>query len=314
MPQRPRAPRNRTLTLTDEEQAAYSAGLLHLDTPVEATALRNKIIRQDLFEVLPYLPSAWVDLLILDPPYNLTKSFNGRSFNRRSSEQYAAWLETWLERLVPLLKPTASMYLCGDWQSSGALEMVAANYFTLRNRITWEREKGRGAKRNWKNCAEDIWFGTVGKDYTFNVDAVKLKRRVVAPYRHADGKPKDWDETDSGNFRATHPSNLWTDISVPFWSMPENTEHPTQKPEKLIAKLVLASSNEGDMVFDPFLGSGTSAVVAKKLGRNYCGVEIDEYYACLSAKRLARADTAKRIQGYDDGYFRERNTPPPHKA
>ena len=97
----------------------------------------------------------------------------------------------------------------------------------------------------------------------FNVEAVKVKRRVVAPYKDVTGEPKDWEETADGNYRLTHPSNFWTDITVPFWSMPENTDHPTQKPEKLIAKLVLASSQQDAVVFDPFLGSGTTSVVAK---------------------------------------------------
>jgi site-specific DNA-methyltransferase (adenine-specific) len=90
--------------------------------------------------------------------------------------------------------------------------------------------------------------------------------------------------------------------------MSENTEHPTQKPEKLIAKLILASSNPGDMIFDPFLGSGTSAVVAKKLKRHYVGVEVNPIYACLAEKRLALAEDDPRIQGYEDGVFWERNS------
>jgi site-specific DNA-methyltransferase (adenine-specific) len=139
------------------------------------------------------------------------------------------------------------------------------------------------------------------------VDAVKLKRRVIAPYTE-NGQPKDWDDSDTGRFRLTHPSNLWTDLTVPFWSMPENTDHPTQKPEKLLAKIVLASSNPGDVVLDPFLGSGTTSVVAKKLGRQYVGVEIDELYACLAEKRLAMADADQRIQGYNEGVFWERNS------
>ena len=114
---------------------------------------------------------------------------------------------------------------------------------------------------------EDIWFATLSNKYTFNVDDVKIRRKVIAPYR-IEGKPKDWTETEDGNFRDTCPSNFWDDISVPYWSMSENTAHPTQKPEKLIAKLILASSNADDFIFDPFLGSGTTSVVAKKLGRN----------------------------------------------
>ena len=144
-------------------------------------------------------------------------------------------------------------------------------------------------------------------NYTFNIDDVKMKRRVLAPYRE-NGKPKDWIEENRSNFRITHPSNLWTDITIPFWSMPENTEHPTQKPEKLLAKVILASSNKGDMIFDPFLGAGTTAVTAKKLGRNFCGVEIDEDYCMLAQKRLNFAEHDKSIQGFSGGVFWERNT------
>jgi len=120
----------------------------------------------------------------------------------------------------------------------------------------------------------------------FNVDDVKLKRKVIAPYRDSTGKPKDWAEEADGNFRLTHPSNIWTDISIPFWSMPENTDHPTQKPEKLIAKLILASSDANSFVFDPFVGSGTTAVVAKKLGRRFLGIEKEEEFCCWAQKRL----------------------------
>ncbi|MEL6552403.1 MAG: site-specific DNA-methyltransferase [Cyanobacteria bacterium J06621_11] len=266
-----------------------------------------------MFEALPLLPESFVDLLLVDPPYNRQKFFNGTKFKASSSKAYQDWLTSWVSQLPRLLKPNASIYMCCDWQSSNSIYQVFSKFFRVRNRITWEREKGRGAKRNWKNASEDIWFGTVGDDYTFNVEAVKLQRRVLAPYRDRTGKPKDWQKTKQGNFRATHPSNLWTDISVPFWSMPENTDHPTQKPEKLIAKMILASSNLGDVVFDPFLGSGTTSVVAKKLGRQYVGVEQEKLYACWAQKRLEIADQDSLIQGYSNGYFWERNVPISHR-
>ena len=154
---------------------------------------------------------------------------------------------------------------------------------------------------------EDIWFATNGSHYTFNVEDVMMRRRVIAPYR-TDGKPKDWEETESGNFRNTYPSNFWDDISVPYWSMPENTAHPTQKPEKLLAKLILASSNPGDIVLDPFAGSGSTLTTAKKLSRHYVGIEINEQYCVWAEKRLEMAEDNKTIQGYSDGVFWERNT------
>ncbi|MCE5187508.1 MAG: site-specific DNA-methyltransferase [Planctomycetaceae bacterium] len=305
-----RAPRNRTIELTEHETKMFAKRLLTLDKPVSLDAVLNRTICQDMRTACGFLPKHCADLLFLDPPYNLNKAFNGHKFKKGSQEQYAAMLEGWLKPLLGLLKPTASVYICSDWNACGAVQSVAEKYFTIRSRITWEREKGRGAKANWKNCSEDIWFCTMSDDYTFNVDAVKLTRKVIAPYTTEDGKPKDWLRNVSGGFRLTAPSNLWTDITVPFWSMPENTDHPTQKPEKLLAKIILASTNEGDVVLDPFCGSGTTSVVAKKLGREFIGIEQDRTYCCMAEKRLQMADADKTIQGYSDGVFWERNTKP----
>lgn len=305
---KPRAPRNRTLMIQTDEAATLLAQTMTLQGPCTTSDLANQIIRQDLFACLDFLPTHFIDLLIIDPPYNLDKTFGGNKFAKSSAVAYEGWLDSWLGKLTRCLKPTASLYVCCDWQSSKAVQTVLEEHFTIRNRITWEREKGRGAKANWKNCAEDIWFCTVSADYYFDVEAVKLKRKVLAPYRTAAGAPKDWQETEQGNYRLTHPSNLWTDISIPFWSMPENTDHPTQKPEKLIAKLILASSKPGDFVFDPFAGSGTTCVVAKKLGRTFAGVEQEAAYCQMAVKRLHLAESDPTIQGYHDGCFWERNT------
>lgn len=299
------------MTLSNEEQQQYRQRLKTLSRPTELEAILNTTLHQDCLTALPLLPASIADLVIVDPPYNRRKAFHGSTFNRQSPAAYQTWFESWLQPLRRLLKPTASLYVCADWESSTVIYPVLAKYFNVRNRITWEREKGRGAKANWKNAAEDIWFCTVSAAYTFNVGAVKLKRRVIAPYRDRNGTPKDWQDTRKGRFRLTHPSNLWTDISIPFWSMPENTDHPTQKPEKLIAKLVLASSQPGDLVLDPFLGSGTTSVVAKKLERHHLGIEINLDYCCLAEKRLAIADRDQRIQGYAEGCFWERNSMPP---
>lgn len=302
-----RAPLNRTLTLSASELSRYQASLTKLVARASVENVRDKIFCQDVFTAFPSLPEQSVDLMFADPPYNLTKSFNDRKFKQTSIDEYSEWLDSWLSQTVRILKPTASVYICGDWRSSAAIQRVGEKYFIPQNRITWEREKGRGAKSNWKNCSEDIWFFTVSDDYYFNVEAVMLKRQVIAPYTNSNGEPKDWTETENGRFRVTHPSNLWTDLTVPYWSMPENTDHPTQKPEKLLAKIVLASSREGDLVFDPFNGSGTTTVVAKKLGRRYLGVEIDDGYCCLAQKRLELASEDRTIQGYVDGVFWERN-------
>ena len=299
------APRNRTLTITDEEIEVYRKKLVTLNSKTDE--ISNKTIFQNTFEALKFLPENRFDLLFADPPYNLTKQFGENKFQQTTLDEYENWLDSWLADCAKLLKSDASVYICGDWRSASAIQRIGMKYFKLRNRITWEREKGRGANANWKNCAEDIWFFTVSDNFTFNLENVRLKRKVLAPYKE-NGKPKDWSEEKDGNFRLTAPSNLWTDISVPFWSMPENTEHPTQKPEKLLAKIILASTNENDLVLDPFLGSGTTSVVAKKLNRKYIGIELEEKFACLAEKRLGLAEKDKSIQGYQDSVFWERNT------
>jgi site-specific DNA-methyltransferase (adenine-specific) len=302
-----RAPKNRTITLSREEADYYGNDLIKIPKPVDVDAVNGKIVNQDVFDVLDFLPGCFVDLLILDPPYNLNKTFTSTSFRRKNIAQYAQWFESLLLKLLPKLKNTASVYVCSEWYTSTAIHLVLDKALKVRNRITWEREKGRGAKRGWKNSSEDIWFATVSDDYVFNVENVKLKRKVLAPYTDKNGAPKDWDNTSAGQYRLTHPSNLWNDITVPFWSMPENTDHPTQKPEKLMAKLILASTNEGDFVFDPFTGVGSSIVTAKKLNRRFLGIEIEREYCLLAAKRLGMAEYDKAIQGYQNGIFWERN-------
>lgn len=302
-----KAPLNRTITLTDKEKLQYRKELIKITKPTHLNTILNKVIQQDFWEVIDLLPSGFVDLLFVDPPYNLTKTFNTSTFKEMTIHEYMDWMDSWLQKILRLLKPTTSIYICGDWRSSSAIHLLCEKYFKVRNRITFEREKGRGANTNWKNNSEDIWFCTMSNKYYFNPDAVKLKRRVIAPYREK-GQPKDWTEEENGKYRLTYPSNIWTDITIPFWSMPENTPHPTQKPEKLLAKIILASSREEDIVFDPFAGVGTTGVVARKLNRNFVLIEIDEEYCIYTIKRLHLANTDHSIQGYSNGVFWERNS------
>ena len=312
-----KAPRNRTLTLEENEIPSLKKELLNTEdlrslqndaSPVPVEKILDKTINADILEALPLLPDEFADLIIIDPPYNLTRNFGGKVFNARSQKAYDEYLATWFPFVCKKLKPTGSLYICGDWKCTSSLQRAVESELTILNRITWQREKGRGAKSNWKNSMEDIWFAVKNPDdYYFDVEAVKMKRKVIAPYRE-NGKPKDWEEGNEGNFRLTHPGNFWDDISIPFWSMPENTDHPTQKPEKLYAKLILASSKPGDIVFDPFLGSGTASIVAKKLDRHFVGVELSEEYCLFAQKRLLQAESNKEIQGYKDGVFWERNS------
>lgn len=309
----PKATRNKTLTLSEEEISMFKAKLTTLPGRQSTIqTLLDKTVQGDFFQIAPLLPPNSMDLIIADPPYNLTKRFQETVFTKKNERAYEDYTRSWITLCAALLKETGSIYVCCDWQSSLIVGRVLGEFFHIRNRLTWQREKGRGAKHNWKNCLEDIWFATKSNTYTFHAESVKTRRKVIAPYRE-NGKPKDWKENAQGKYRDTYPSNFFDDITIPFWSMKENTPHPTQKPEKLIAKLILASSNEQDLVFDPFLGSGTTSVVAKKLHRHYLGIEQQELYCLWALKRLSQAASDKTIQGYHAGVFWPRNTLPDQK-
>ena len=299
--------RNKTIDFSLEQAGEY------LNKVVKNSDIKkvepSVTVNGDAFLVLEKIADKSVDLVIVDPPYNLDKDFHGNGFKKCKSDEYAEYTESWIKAIKSKLKDTASIYVCCDWKSALVIGGIIDKHFILRNRITWQREKGRGAKSNWKNSMEDIFYATVSDDYCFNLQAVKQRKKVLAPYK-TEGVPKDWSETPDGKYRDTCPSNFWDDIAVPYWSMAENTAHPTQKPEKLIAKLILASSNKNDLVLDPFAGSSTTGVVAYKLGRKYVCIEQNPLYCAWAQKRMETAKTDKSIQGYEDGVFWERNSRP----
>ncbi|MBL8967329.1 MAG: site-specific DNA-methyltransferase [Spirochaetaceae bacterium] len=310
------SPRNRSLRLDDADRdrlAPLLAGAAILGggtDPIAWPEAEDRVIQGDCLAVLPRLPRASFDLLVADPPYNLAKDFGAERGRRMDDEAYEAYTGAWLDAALPLLKPDASVYVFGDWRGSSALYRALSRRLVVRNKIVWEREKGRAAAANWKSAHEEIWFATTSETWRFDTAAVRQRRLVRAPYRDEAGRPKDWVEDEAGRYRDTAASNIWTDLTVPYWSMPENTPHPTQKPEKLLAKLLLASVAPGGRILDPFLGSGTSAVVAKKLGRRFVGVELDAEHCLHALRRLELAGTEPRIQGYEDGVFWERNSSP----
>jgi site-specific DNA-methyltransferase (adenine-specific) len=315
--------RNKTIKLTEEEIERYIGKCytndlfghetFDINTKLTSRELENKIINYDTHIILPFIQDEIFDLIIVDPPYNIDRQFDDLLWKKMGFKDYIEYLDSFLKYCVKSLKSNGTIYLCGDWKSSAAMQIALAtqNGLTIQNRITWSRDKGRGAKTNYKNNMEDIWFATKSKnEYTFNVEDIKLKKKVIAPYKDATGNRRDWEQTGDGKkWRLTYPSNIITDCTVPYWSMAENTEHPTQKPEKLMARLILASSNEGDFVFDPFGGSGTTAVVASKLNRKYCSIEMNRTYCAVTQYRLEAAQKNNRIQGYDvdEKCFLERN-------
>lgn len=302
-----RASMNRTITLTEEERYTYKD---YISNKFELN--ENSVICGDFFEINSQIPDKYVDLILIDPPYNITKKYGENTFKAMSDDEYFNYVLKIFKHCLRVLKDNGTMYVCGDWKTS-YIQRKALEYLENQeicdviNRITWSRDKGRGANNNWKNNIEDIYMVVKDKNnYTFNIDAVKMKKTVLAPYKDKNGNNKDWQDDGEGAYRMTCPSNIWFDITVPFWSMTENTDHPTQKSEKLYAKLILASSNKDDIVYEPFAGVFTGCVTAQKLERNWFGIEYENEYCLLGQKRLCLAKINNTIQGYEDGVFRDK--------
>lgn len=302
-----RASMNRTITLTEEERYTYKDYISN-----KFKLNENSVICGDFFEINSQIPDKYVDLILIDPPYNITKKYGENTFKAMSDDEYFNYVLKIFKHCLRVLKDNGTMYVCGDWKTS-YIQRKALEYLENQemcdviNRITWSRDKGRGANNNWKNNIEDIYMVVKDKNnYTFNIDAVKMKKTVLAPYKDKNGNNKDWQDDGEGAYRMTCPSNIWFDITVPFWSMAENTDHPTQKSEKLYAKLILASSNKNDIVYEPFAGVFTGCVTAQKLERNWFGVEYENEYCLLGQKRLCLAKINNTIQGYEDGVFRDK--------
>ena len=302
-----RASMNRTITLTEEERYTYKDYISN-----KFKLNENSVICGDFFEINSQVPDKYVDLILIDPPYNITKKYGENTFKSMLDDEYVNYVLKIFKHCLRVLKDNGTMYVCGDWKTS-YIQRKALEYLENQeicdviNRITWSRDKGRGANNNWKNNIEDIYMVVKDKNnYTFNIDAVKMKKTVLAPYKDKNGNNKDWQDDGEGAYRMTCPSNIWFDITVPFWSMAENTDHPTQKSEKLYAKLILASSNKNDIVYEPFAGVFTGCVTAQKLERNWFGVEYENEYCLLGQKRLCLAKINNTIQGYEDGVFRDK--------
>ncbi|MEA4814184.1 MAG: DNA methyltransferase, partial [Oscillospiraceae bacterium] len=145
------AGRNKTIKTSISEGREFLNRCISVDSKQNGlSSLIDKTICGDIFAVSGFLPSESVDLLIVDPPYNMTKSFNGSTFSKKKDSDYEAYTKRWISSLYPLLKPNGSIYVCCDWESSLIIGRTLEEFFHVRNRITWQREKGRGAKANWK--------------------------------------------------------------------------------------------------------------------------------------------------------------------
>lgn len=150
-----KADRNKTIDISIDEGKEYLDKCIVVDDKTGVDTILDKTIIGDMYTVIPFLPEKFVDLLIVDPPYNLNKNFHGKKFKKMPDVEYEEYVDSWIQMLIPLLKDEASVYVCCDWQSSLIIGNVLKKYLYVQNRITWQREKGRGSISNWKNGMDE---------------------------------------------------------------------------------------------------------------------------------------------------------------
>jgi site-specific DNA-methyltransferase (adenine-specific) len=240
---------------------------------------------------LSTLQSESVDLIFADPPYNIKKA-EWDSFE--SQEQYVKWSLQWIEQAARALKPTGTLYVCGFSEILADLKLPASRFFKGCKWLVWHYKNKANLGAEWGRSHESLLHFRKSQQFTFNVDDVRLPygNHTLKYPEHPQAETSQYGKGRSSKDRLwrPHPKGAKPKdvIEIPTTcnGMHEKTPHPTQKPEELLRKIVLASSNAGDLVIDPFLGSGTTAVVAEQLDREWKGCDISFEYCQWAARRI----------------------------
>jgi len=232
--------------------------------------------------IMKDLPSASVDLLIADPPYNLGKDY-GNNQDIKAWHEYEDLTREWLREGIRIMKPSGSMYVFMGVRFISKLFAILEDEFQLffNGWITWHYTQGMGRKLGFSPRHEDILYFAKTENFTFNLDAVRVPQKYFRK---------------RNNMTGANPGDVWQFSHVHYCSA-EREQHPTQKPEALIERMIRASSNEQDLVLDPFIGSGTTCRVASLLKRHWIGIDLNPSYIEMTEKRLAEKTTA--LDSYD---------------
>jgi adenine-specific DNA-methyltransferase len=251
----------------------------------------HSVVHGDGVEYVASLEDGSIDLAFVDPPYNIGKNFGSMRDKWPSDAAYVAWCESWIDVLVGKLTPTGCVYIMASTQAMPYIDIYLRRHLTVLSRVVWHYDSsGVQAKRYYGSLYEPILFAVVdAKSYTFNADdiAVEAKtgaKRKLVDYRKA--VPTVYASTKV-------PGNVWSIPRVRY-RMDEYEEHPSQKPEALLERVIRASSNPGDLVLDPFAGTFTTSAVAQRLGRRSIGIEANPDYVGIGLRRL---DIARQFQG-----------------
>jgi site-specific DNA-methyltransferase (adenine-specific) len=244
----------------------------------------HKIFFGDAIEVLKNeIEDNSIDLIFIDPPYNIGKVFNGNKEEWENEEIYLNWCYEWLDLCLNKLKDTGSIYVMNATQNMPFIDIYLRKKATILSRIMWHYDSsGVQAKKYFGSLYEPILFAVKNKNkYTFNYEDIMIEaktgsKRNLIDYRGKEPKPYNTTKV---------PGNTWYYPRVRY-RMPEYEEHPSQKPEALLERIIKVSSNEGDIILDPFSGTFTTSAVAKKLNRKSIGIEIEEEYVKTGLRRL----------------------------
>jgi len=247
---------------------------------------QHKIIHGDALKVLKTLPNNSVDLIFADPPYNIGKNFNGHIEKWKTEEAYLEWCYEWLDLCIKKLKPNGSFYVMTATQFMPFFDIYLRKKLDILSRLVWYYDSsGVQAKKYYGSMYEPILFCVKDKnDYTFNTEDILVEAKTGAKR-----KLIDYRKTVPTVYNSEKvPGNVW-EFSRVRYRMDEYENHPTQKPIALLERIIKASSNEGDIVMDPFSGTFTTCFVAKELGRDSIGIELQDEYIKIGLRRLQLA-------------------------
>lgn len=247
---------------------------------------------------------ASVDLIFVDPPYNIGKRFAGFHDKWPSDSSYAEWCYQWIDICIKKLKPTGSMYLMASTQAMPYLDLYIREKLTVLSRIVWSYDSsGVQARKYYGSLWEPILFCVKDKNnYIFNTDDILIEaktgaQRKLIDYRGDTPKPYNTEKI---------PGNVWSFPRVRY-RMEEYENHPSQKPEALLERIIKASTNKGDLVFDPFAGTFTTCAVAQRLARRSVGIEFQEDYYKVGLRRLNITNefNGEKLKPLDKTYIRK---------
>jgi len=230
-----------------------------------------EMIHGDCLEVLKGISSESVDLIVTDPPYNLSKDY-GNNNDSLSHDEYIEFSRKWLTEAKRVLKPTGTIYVFMGVRYISYIYMIMEQELELyfNSWITWTYTQGVGKTKGFSPRHDDILMFTKTKQFKFNLDSIRIPQKF---YRSVN------------NMRGANPGNVW-EFSHVHYCQENRQDHPTQKPEALFERMILASSDEGSVVLDPFSGSGTTLRVCQQLKRQGVGIEINDEYVAMTNERL----------------------------